>query len=164
MIRRTPESAGAERAFVDKAMALIRLKLYPSIKYTVFEREYRDLLLAVSEPAAYFKLRGWNGSAGLYLKILSAVLDALLEKSVGILKSRNRATVLRHWLQKELKFRGDTYLEDVKAAETKATAAIASAVLKGLKVAAPDQEARVVTETLVAARNLLAPPPRAKRL
>src|SRR4051812_32331327 len=77
MSRATPETANAQRVFVERAMATIRQRLYPHVSDSVFEREWRDLLFAISEPANYFKMRGWNGSGGLYLRILRKAIDDL---------------------------------------------------------------------------------------
>lgn len=158
MKRASKEAAGAERAFVEKAMQLVRTKLYPQISDSAFRREWQDLLLAVSEPAAYMKERGLSGTAGLYLKILRRVLEDLLEKSERVLHAHNRPQILRAWIQKELRFRGDTYLDETKAAASRATGAIAAQILKGVQpVAARDQSA-ALTDTLVAARGLIVPP------
>ncbi len=140
-------------------MAVIRARLYPKVTDAVFEREWRDLVMAISEPAAYFHLRGWNGSAGVYMTILGKALDALAQRG-NVLSSRNRPTMLRAWLQTHLRNHGDTYLEEVKAADLKVVASVASAILRNLKPVAANHEARTLTETLVAARGLLAPPSR----
>jgi len=159
MSRPTPETATAQRAFVDRAMALIRAKLYPGVRDSVFVREWRDLLLAVSEPANYFKMRGWNGSGGIYLRILRKAVDDLAAKG-DPLKSRNKPQILRAWLQTHLRFKGDIYLEEVKSADSKVIGAATAAILKGLRPVSDDHGAQQLTETLIAARALLAPSPR----
>ena len=162
MSRPTPETAGAERLFVEKAMATIRTRLYPGVSDAVFEREWRDLLLAISEPAAYFHIRGWNGSGGIYLKILRKALDDLTTRGDS-LKSRNKPQILRAWLQTHLRFKGDTYLDEVKAADGKVVASAAASIMKGIQPVANDHGAQSLTETLIAARGLLTPPPRKSR-
>jgi len=161
--RATPETASAERVFVERAMGLIRMKLYPGVSDAVFEREWRDLLMAISEPANYFKMRGLNGSGGLYLRILRKALDDLVGKG-DPLRSRNRPQILRQWLQTHLRFKGDTYLDEVKEAEGKALASVAAMILKGVQPVANDHGAAAITETLVAARSLITPPPRRRGL
>ncbi len=162
MSRPTPETAGAQRAFVDRAMVTIRARLYPGVTDAVFCREWSDLLLAVSEPAAYFHLRGWSGSGSLYLRIIRKALDDLTTRGDSV-NSHNKPQILRAWLQTHLRFKGDTYLDELKAADGKVVASVTAAILKGLQPVANDHSAATLTETLIAARTLLAPPPRRSR-
>lgn len=163
MSRKTPESARAEQIFVEKAMQLVMSKLYPGVSESVFRREWQDLLLAISEPADYVKMRGWDGSAGLYMKILRKACEDLASKGDSVIRSRNKPNMLRAWLQQHLKFQGDTYLEEIKSAAQKATTAHAQAILRGLKPIAKVDEAAAITDTLIAARDLIKAPKRFTR-
>lgn len=157
----TDEQAQAERAFVEKAMAMIRERLYPCVSDAAFAREWPDLLLAISEPAAYLHTRGRKLPGSRYLAILREVIAGI--RGHGKPAARCLPIYLRKCLQDHMRMQGERYLEEAKDMEARPAGAVAARIASGLRAVAGDPEAARLTDALVAARSLLAPPKPSKK-
>lgn len=152
----------AERAFVEKAMTMIRQTLYPHISDAQFAREWRDLLLAVSEPAQYLHSRGLKLPGSRYMAILREVLQDILRG--GKPRSRSLPIYLRQCVQEHMRIKGERYLEEAKDLDAgRPAGAEATRILRGLKPVPGDPDADRLTAALVAARGLILPPSRPRR-
>ncbi len=155
----TPEQQAAERAFLERAMAMVRAQLYPGVSDSVFAREWQDLLMAVSEPAAFLHRDGLHGTAAMYLAILRTVLAAIVaEGKVG--QSRYRPMYLRQCLQMHMRIKGEQYRDAAKALADRTAGKVAADLLNKLRVIPGDPAAERLTDALVVARGLLTPPRR----
>lgn len=149
----------AQRAFIERAMAMVQESIYPGVTDGVFAREWQDLVMAVSEPAAFLRERGLYGTAPMYLEIIRTVLDGIVEHGeVG--QSRSRPMYLRRCLQTHLRINSERYLDAAKALQTTTAGDAAARILRRLQPVAGDPAADRLTEALVAARGLIQPPPR----
>lgn len=153
--------AAAERAFVEKAMTMIRTALYPQVSDSVFAREWRDLLLAVSEPANYLHARGLKLPGKRYLAILSEVIQGI--RKHGARSIHNLPIYLRKCVQDHMKMQGERYIEEAKDLELRPAGDVAAKITRGLKVVPGDPEAARLTDALVAARDLILAPRIARR-
>jgi len=145
----------AERVFVEKAMRMVRVALYPGVSDSVFAREWPDLLLAISEPPAFLHERGLRLPGGRYLAILKLVVDGIVkEGSLG--RSRSRPMYLRKCVQEHMRARQEAYLDAAKGMQARPAGAVAASLVRKLRIAAEDPEAARLTEALVLARGLIA--------
>jgi hypothetical protein len=135
---------------------MIRGTLYPRISDGAFAREWPDLVLAVSEPAAYLHARGLKLPGSRYLAILREVIRGI--QAHGQPNPRNLPIYLRKCLQDHMRMQGERYLEEAKDLEARPTGAIADRITRGLRVVTGDPEAERLTAALVAARTLITAP------
>jgi len=144
----------AERVFIERAMSLVRDRLYPGVTDSAFMREWGDLLLAVSEPAAYLHSRGAKLPGRRYLAILWGVIDGIVRDGTAA-TSRYRPMYLRACIQRHMQIQGERYLDEAKGLEARPAGAVAAAIVRKMRVAPSDPQAELLTAALVAARGLL---------
>lgn len=163
MTPRTPAQQAAELAFVEKALAMVRAQLYPKTTESVWARERRDLIMAVSEPAAFLHRDGLNGTAPLYLEILATVLREITSEGHLAPRSRYRPMYLRTCLQRHMRIKGEQYRDAAKALADRTAGKVAAGLLKKLRMVPGDPAADRLTEALVTARALIdGPKPRTR--
>lgn len=151
----------AQARFTQQAMDLVRAQLYAGVSESVLRREWPDLLMAISEPAAFLHRRGLAGTGAMYLGAIREVLAGIV-KAGKVGQSRYRPMYLRKCLQDHMHHHQERYLDAAKALETKSAGSVAAAILKGLPAPAPAAGARYLTAVLMEARKLTALPSPAK--
>jgi hypothetical protein len=144
----------AERAFVERAMVLVKETIYPGVSESVLAREWQDLLIAISEPAAYLHSRGAKLPGSRYLAILRVVITGIVSDG-SAQRSRYRPMYLRKCLQEHMRFQGEIYLSEAKGMESRPAGAVAANVIRKLRLTAVDPEAARLTDALVTARDLI---------
>ena len=151
----TAAQQAAELAFLEKALAMVRAQLYPGVTESVFARERRELIMAVSEPAAFLHQDGLTGTAAMYLEILAKVLREIAAQGRVSPRDRYRPMYLRQCLQRHMRIKGEQYRDAAKTLADRNAGKLAAALVKKLRVAAGDPAADRLTEALVAARALI---------